>query len=86
VSIQPLPELTEAQLKLAGPVHPAGKGDKPLVTDSPVAAVPSFVVNVTLTAALAPTATCVFPEVPATTLLGAGGGLLEPPPPTVEAL
>jgi hypothetical protein len=84
--MQPLPELTEAQLKLAGPVHPAGKGDKPPVTDRPVAAVPSFVVKVTLTAALEPTATWVVPEVLATMLLGAGGGLLEPPPPTVEAL
>jgi hypothetical protein len=81
-----LPELTEAQLKLAGPVHPAGNGDNPPVTERLVAAVPSFVVNVTLTAALPPTATCVAPEVVVTMLLGAGGGPPEPPPPTVEAL
>ena len=86
MSIQPLPVLTEAQLKLAGPDHPAGKGDKPPVTDRPVAAVPSLVVNVTLTAELDPTATCVAPDVLATTLLAGGGGLPEPPPFATEAL
>src|SRR3984957_12485449 len=48
LSMQPLPLLTEAQVKLAGPVQPAGKALNPVVTDTFVACSPSSVVNVTL--------------------------------------
>jgi hypothetical protein len=59
--MQPLPVLTEAQAKLAGPLQPAGKALNPEVIDRFVAVLPSSVVNVTLNAALCPTATLMAP-------------------------
>ena len=85
--MQPLPVLTEAQVKVAGPLQPAGKVLNPEVMDRPVAVSPSSVVNVTLNVALDPTATLTVPvgEAVATILLFvlvlAGGGEDDPPPP-----
>jgi len=59
--MQPLPVLTEAQAKLAGPLQPAGKALNPEVIDRFVAVLPSSVVNVTLNPALCPTATLMGP-------------------------
>jgi hypothetical protein len=53
--MQPLPVLTEAQVKLVGPVQPAGKVPSPEVIDRFVAVAPSLVVNVTVVAVLDPT-------------------------------
>jgi hypothetical protein len=61
VTTQPLPVLTEAQVKLVGPVQPAGKALKPEVIDKFVAVLPSLVVNVTLIAWLFPTGTLMTP-------------------------
>ena len=90
--MQPLPVLTEAQVKVAGPVHPAGKALNPEVMDRPVAVSPSSVVNVTLNVALDPTATLTVPvgEAVATTLsfvfVGVGGGEDDPPPPHAASM
>jgi hypothetical protein len=61
LSRQPLPVLTEAQVKLAGPLHPAGKGLKPAVTDRFVACRPSSVVNVMPTELEPPVTTAIWP-------------------------
>jgi hypothetical protein len=61
LTTQPLPVLTEAQVKLVGPVQPAGKALKPEVIDKFVAVLPSLVVNVTLIAWLCPTGTLMTP-------------------------
>jgi len=67
--MQPLPLLTEAQVKLAGPVQPAGKALNPCVTVTFVACSPSSVVNVTFSVVVDPTATLTEPvEGVATTL------------------
>src|SRR4029077_10290848 len=85
--MQPLPVLTEAQVKLVGPVQPAGKVPNPVVIDRFVAVLPSSVVNVTLNAVLDPTTTlmALVVEEVATMLsfVGVGGGVEEedPPPP-----
>jgi hypothetical protein len=82
--MQPLPVLTEAQVKLVGPVQPAGKVPNPVVIDRFVAVLPSSVVNVTLNAVLDPTTTLmglVVDEV--ATMLSFvvfGGGEEDPPP------
>ena len=55
--MQPLPVLTEAQVKAVGPVQPAGKALNPVVIDRLVAVFPSLVVKVTLNVALDPTTT-----------------------------
>lgn len=55
--MQPLPVLTEAQLKLVEPLQPDGKALNPVVIDRLVAALPSLVVNVTLNELLDPTMT-----------------------------
>jgi hypothetical protein len=93
LTTQPLPVLTEAQVKLVGPVQPAGKALKPEVIDKFVAVLPSLVVNVTLTAWLCPTGTLMTPvgEGVATIVLfvvvgvvgvvGAGDPPPPPPPP-----
>src|ERR1700679_549084 len=54
---QVLPVLTEAQLKLPGPLQPAGSVAKVPVIANPEMALPSFEVNVILTVWVAPTAT-----------------------------
>ena len=66
--------LTEAQVKLAGPLQPAGKALNPAVIDRFVAVAPSSVVNVTLSAAPDPTTTSMAPfgEGVATILLFVG--------------
>ena len=85
--MQPLPVLTEAQVKLVGPVQPAGKAPKPVVMERFVAVSPSLVVNVTLSAVLEPTATFRAPvsEGVATMLsfvrVLVGAALDDPPPP-----
>ncbi|MDP9082551.1 MAG: hypothetical protein M3N50_02120 [Pseudomonadota bacterium] len=81
--MQPLPVLTEAQLKLAGPVQPAGKVLNPVVIDKFVADLPSSVVNVTLNAALEPTTTlmALVVEEVATMLSFVGVAEEDPPPP-----
>jgi hypothetical protein len=87
--MQPLPVLTEAQVKLVGPVQPAGKALNPVVIDRFVAVLPSLVVNVTLKVVLDPIATLMAPVVDgvATILLSsaAGGGGADPPPPPPHA-
>jgi hypothetical protein len=76
--MQPPPVLTEAQVKVAGPVQPAGRVVNPVEMDRLVAVSPSSVVNVTLNAVLDPTATPRVPVVEgvATTLsfVRVGGG------------
>jgi hypothetical protein len=54
---QALPVPTEAQLKLPGPLQPAGSVAKVPVIANPEMALPSFEVNVILTVCVAPTAT-----------------------------
>src|ERR1700678_2602273 len=56
-STQALPVLTEAQLKLPGPLQPAGSVAKVPVIANPEMGLPSFEVNVILTVWVAPTAT-----------------------------
>jgi hypothetical protein len=83
--------LTDAQVKLLGPLQPAGSAAPP-VTPNPVIAFPSLEVNVILTVCAAPTATDTTPatEEVATTKsllpvgwgvpeIGSAGGLLVPP-------
>jgi len=84
--MQPLPVLTEAHVKLVGPVQPAGRALNPDVIDRLVAALPSLVVKVTLNVALAPTTTftVLVVEDVATMLslvVGTGAGEDPPPPP-----
>jgi hypothetical protein len=67
--MQPLPVLTEAQVKLVGPLQPAGKALDPLVIARFVAGIPSSVVNVILTVVLDPTTTLKLVVEVATTLL-----------------
>jgi len=55
--MQPLPTLTEAQVKVAGPVQPAGRSPNPEVIEKLVAVPPSSVVNATLSEVLDPMAT-----------------------------
>jgi hypothetical protein len=86
--MQPLPVLTEAQVKLVGPVQPAGKVANPVVIDRFVAVLPSSVVNVTLNGVLDPTTTLmvlVVEEV-ATMLSLVVGGEDDPPPPPPHAV
>ena len=52
--------LTEGQVKLAGPVQPAGKVPSPVI-DRFVAGRPSSVVNVMLTALVPPVTTAIWP-------------------------
>jgi len=84
--MQPLPVLTEAQVKLAGPVQPAGKALNPEVMDRLVAVSPSSVVNVTLNVALEPTATLTVPvgedvaTIVSFVFVLVGGGEDDPPP------
>lgn len=91
-STQPLPVLTDAQVKLLGPLQPAGSAALP-VTPNPVIAFPSLEANVMLIVREAPTATDTTPatEAVATTKslvpvgpgvpeIGSVGGLLVPPP------
>jgi hypothetical protein len=59
--MQPLPVLTAAQVKLVGPVQPAGRSLNPAVIDRFVAVAPSSVVKVTLNAALDPMVTLRLP-------------------------
>jgi hypothetical protein len=81
--MQPLPVLTEAQVRLVGPVQPAGKALNPDVIEKLVAVLPSLVVNVTLNAWLCPTATLIGPvgEGVATIVLFVPTGTEIPPPP-----
>src|SRR5277367_5601479 len=81
--MQPLPVLTEAQVKLVGPLQPAGKALNPLVTDRFVAVLPSSVVKVTLKAVVDPTTTlmALVVEEVATILSFVLGGAEDPPPP-----
>jgi hypothetical protein len=74
LSMQPLPVLTEAQVRLEGPLQPAGKVPNPAVIDRFVAVAPSSVVNVKLNAAPDPTTTSMAPlgEGVATILLFVG--------------
>jgi hypothetical protein len=67
--MQPLPVLTEAQVKLCGPLQPAGRALNPVVIDRFVAAAPSSVVNVTLNALLDPTTTLMALAVAVATML-----------------
>jgi hypothetical protein len=67
--MQPLPVLTEAQVKLVGPLQPAGKALNPVVIDRFVAVLPSSVVNATLNAVLDPTATLMALVVEVATML-----------------
>jgi hypothetical protein len=79
--MQPLPVLTEAQVKVVGPLQPAGKALNPVVIDRFVAVAPSSVLNVTLNEVLDPTTTLMALVVEvATTLLfvrADAGGLPE---------
>ena len=90
LAMQPLPVLTEAQARLVGPVHPAGKALNPDVIEKFVAVLPSLVVNVTLNAWLFPTATLMTPagEGVATIVLFVpiGTGVPPPPPPPHAAM
>jgi hypothetical protein len=81
--MQPLPVLTEAQVKLAGPVQPAGKALNPEVIDKFVAVLPSLVVNVTVNVCFDPTVTLTVPvgEGVATIVLFVVVGARAPPPP-----
>ncbi len=67
--MQPLPVLTEAQVKVVGPLQSAGKVLDPLVIARFVAGIPSSVVNVILTVVLDPTTTLKLVVEVATTLL-----------------
>ena len=87
--MQPLPVLTEAQVKVAGPVQPAGKALNPDVIERFVAVLPSSVVNVTLNVALDPTTTLtvlVVDDVATMLSLVVGGGEDPPPPPPPHAV
>jgi hypothetical protein len=86
LATQPLPVLTEAQVKVAGPVHPAGREPK-LVTDRFVAVLPSLVVKVTLSVELDPTTTLTVPVADgvATTVLSVVMGGADPTPPLPQA-
>jgi hypothetical protein len=55
--MQPLPMLTMAQVKLLGPLQPAGNAFNPALIDKFVAMPPSSVMNVTVYLVLNPTAT-----------------------------
>jgi hypothetical protein len=81
--MQPLPVLTDAQLKLVTPLQPAGKVLNPDVIARFVAVLPSSVVNVTLNVALDPTATLMGLVVDgvATILSFVVVGPEDPPPP-----
>jgi hypothetical protein len=67
--MQPLPVLTEAQVKLCGPLQPAGSALNPVVIVRFVAVLPSSVVNVTLYALLDPTTTLMALAVEVATML-----------------
>ena len=59
---QPLPVLTDAQVKLPGPLQPAGKVARVPEIPKPDIALPSLEVKVMLTVCFAPTATETVPE------------------------
>jgi hypothetical protein len=67
--MQPLPVLTEAQVKVVGPLQPSGKALDPLMIARFLAGIPSSVVNVILTVVLDPTITLNLAVEVATTLL-----------------
>jgi hypothetical protein len=67
--MQPLPVLTEAQVKLCGPLQPAGRTLNPVVIDRFVAVAPSSVLNVTLNEVLDPTTTLMALVVEVATML-----------------
>ena len=48
MSWQPLPVLAEAQVNVAGPLQPAGRGLRPPVMDKFVPGLPSLLLNVTV--------------------------------------
>ena len=58
---QPLPVLTVAQLKVAGPLQPAGNADNPEVMESKVIGCASLEVNDRLNALLPPLTTDTVP-------------------------
>ncbi|HXA35500.1 MAG TPA: hypothetical protein VNW26_04135 [Steroidobacteraceae bacterium] len=85
--------LTEAQVKLLGPLQPAGSAPAPAEIPNPDIVLPSLEVNVMLTVCFAPTATATVPETegvatielfapvgPLTLLIGLPGGLVPVPP------
>ena len=92
---QPLPALTDAQLKVPGPLQPAGSVARLPDTPNPDIALPSLEVNVMLSVCLAPTVTDMVPATdavaitasllpvgPLPLLMGSPGGLLPPVPTT----
>ncbi len=84
MSTQPLPVLTEAHVKLVGPVHPAGNELKPEEIDRLVAVLPSLVVKVMLYGVLEPAITwmsLVLDGVATMVLSLVAGGVPPPPPP-----
>jgi len=92
---QPLPALTDAQLRAPGPLQPAGSVARLPEIPNPDIALPSLEVNVMLSVCLAPTVTDIVPETeavaitvsllpvgPLPLLIGSPGGLFPPVPTT----